>query len=88
MLSFLHPSKWPFWKNIHPWLQDVAAVMCTDTQADLAPDMMELMTSAYLEDKAMFLLQCAMEENCLAAGAYEERQTNPHWQRLTRRLLR
>ena len=69
-------------------MQDVAAVMCTDTQADLAPDMMELMTSAYLEDKAMFLLQCAMEENCLAAGAYEERQTNPHWQRLTRRLLR
>ena len=68
--------------------EDVAAVMCSDTQADLAPDMMELMRSAYLEDKAMFLLQCAMEENCLAAGAYEERQDNPHWQQLTRRLLR
>ena len=62
--------------------------MCTDTQADLAPDMMELMTSAYLEDKAMFLLQCAMEENCVAGGAYIERQTNPYWQQVTRRLLR
>lgn len=67
---------------------DVASVMCTDTQADLKPDMMQLMQSAYLEDKSMFLLQCAMEENCLATGAYTERQENPHWQQLTRRLLR
>ena len=30
------------------------------------PDLGELMRSAYLEDKPLYLLQCAMEENCLA----------------------
>ena len=68
--------------------QEVAGVVCVDVQADLQPDMMELMQSAYLEDKPLFLLQCAMEENCLAAGAYTERQENPYWQQVTRRLLR
>ena len=67
---------------------DVAGVVCVDVQADLQPDLMELMQSAYLEDKPLFLLQCAMEENCLATGAYTERQENPYWQQLTRRLLR
>jgi hypothetical protein len=33
-------------------------------------------------------MQCAMEENCLASGAYYEQKTNPSWQMLTRRLLR
>ena len=59
-----------------------------DHQADLQPDMMQLMQSAYLEDKPLFLLQCAMEENCLASEAYRERQENPYWQQHTRRLLR
>ena len=39
---------------------------CIMCQADLVPDLGELMRSAYLEDKPLFLLQCAMEENCLA----------------------
>ena len=47
---------------------DIAAVVCTDTQADLEPDLYQLVTSAYLEDKPLFTLQCAMEENCVAAG--------------------
>ena len=72
----------------HQHHQDVAGVVCVDHQADLQPDMMELMQSAYLEDKPLFLLQCAMEENCLASEAYRERQENPYWQQLTRRLLR
>ena len=46
------------------------------------------MRSAYLEDKPLYLLQCAMEENCLAGQAYTDRQENSHWQQLTRRLLR
>ena len=29
-----------------------------------------------------------MEENCLAKQAYVDQATNPHWQLLTRRLLR
>merc|ERR1712142_792330 len=69
-------------------MHDIAAVSCTDTQADLEPDLYQLMTSAYLEDKPLFLLQCAMEENCVASQAYTERQTNPYWQQITRRLLR
>jgi len=69
-------------------MHDIAAVVCTDTQADLEPDLYQLMTSAYLEDKPLFLLQCAMEENCVASQAYTERQTNPYWQQITRRLLR
>jgi len=69
-------------------LNDLAGVVCTDTQADLEPDLYQLMTSAYLEDKPLFLLQCAMEENCVAKQAYLERTTNPYWQTHTRRLLR
>ena len=61
---------------------DLASVVCTDTQADLEPDLYQLVTSAYLEDKPLFTLQCAMEENCVASGAYEERQTNPYWQQV------
>ena len=41
-------------------------VSCIMWQADLVPDLGELMRSAYLEDKPLYLLQCAMEENCLA----------------------
>ena len=67
---------------------DIASVVCTDTQADLQPDMWQLMRSAYLEDKPLFLLQCAMEENCLASAAYTEKEENPYWQQHTRRLLR
>ena len=67
---------------------DIAGVVCTDTQADLQPDISMLVGSAYLEDKALFLLQCAMEENCMATQAYVERQENPYWQHRTRRLLR
>lgn len=37
--------------------------------ADLVPDHMEMARSAHLEDKQLFFLQCAMEENCLAASA-------------------
>ena len=63
-------------------MHDIAGVVCTDRQADLQPDLQQLMTSAYLEDKTIFLLQCAMEENCLASQAYVERHDS------YRRLLR
>ena len=69
-------------------LNDLAGVVCTDTQADLEPALYQLMPSASLEDKPLFLLQCAMEENCVAKQAYVERATNPYWQTHARRLLR
>lgn len=53
--------------------------------ADLVIDYHELMRSAYLEDRPMYLLQCAMEENCVASGAYA---LGLNWHLDTRRLLR
>lgn len=68
--------------------KDVAAVSCTFSLADLIIDHQELMRTAYLEDKAMFFLQCAMEENCVASTAYEIQKENNAWHLETRRLLR
>lgn len=56
--------------------------------ADLAVNADELIRSAYLEDRQMYFLQCAMEENCLASSAYQLRQSETDWHMLTRRLLR
>lgn len=36
---------------------EVAAVVCVEKQADLAPDLYALMSSVYLEDKHLFYLQ-------------------------------
>lgn len=41
----------------------------TTEMADLVPDHLELARSAHLEDKQLFFLGCAMEENCLAGSA-------------------
>lgn len=57
--------------------------------ADLALDADEIMRTAHLEDRQLFFLQCAMEENCLASAAYELQKQHPnHWHLETRRLLR
>jgi lysyl oxidase-like protein 2/3/4 len=56
--------------------------------ADLLIDHLELMRSAHLEDKSLYYLQCAMEENCLASQAYKMRAENSNWHLDTRRLLR
>ncbi|XP_022917947.2 lysyl oxidase homolog 3 [Onthophagus taurus] len=67
---------------------DVATVQCTESMADLVIDHTELIRTAHLEDKQMFYLQCAMEENCLASQAYVIQKENPNWHLETRRLLR
>lgn len=66
----------------------VAAAICVDKIADLVFDHTELAQSAHLADVPLFLLQCAMEENCLASRAYEIQRDIPDWHMETRRLLK
>lgn len=77
-------------KSLHGFCpgKDVAAVACVDKMADLVMDHIELMRSAFLEDKQMYFLQCAMEENCLASQAYAIQKESDNWHLETRRLLR
>ncbi|KAJ4451006.1 hypothetical protein ANN_02442 [Periplaneta americana] len=57
--------------------------------ADLVIDHLEIMRTAHLEDKQLYFLQCAMEENCLASAAYKLQSDNSaNWHLETRRLLR
>ncbi|XP_066951338.1 lysyl oxidase homolog 2 isoform X2 [Macrobrachium rosenbergii] len=67
---------------------NIAGVTCVEKMADLVPDHIELARSAHLEDKQLFFLQCAMEENCLAQSAVIAQETGYGWHLETRRLLR
>ncbi|XP_058056136.1 lysyl oxidase homolog 3A-like [Anopheles bellator] len=66
----------------------VAAVTCVPLMADLAFDHVEMEQTLHLEDRLMYLLQCAMEENCVASQAYDIQRENPNWHLETRRLLK
>ncbi|KAL3269225.1 hypothetical protein HHI36_008306 [Cryptolaemus montrouzieri] len=69
--------------------KDLAAVSCTKNAPDLVIDHVDIMRTAHLEDRQMFFLQCAMEENCLSSEAYRIQRDNPNnWHLETRRLLR
>ncbi|GAB6027480.1 Lysyl oxidase 3 [Chamberlinius hualienensis] len=68
--------------------ENIAGVICTELLPDLVPDHFELERSAYLEDRQLFFLQCAMEENCLAKSAYKYDPAVYGWQLEVRRLLR
>lgn len=67
---------------------NVAAVVCEKEMADLVFDYSELISSAHLEDRPLFFLQCAMEENCLASQAYDIQRESKNWRSETRRLLK
>lgn len=66
----------------------VSSVVCTAKLPDLVFDYREVETTAHLEDKPMYFLQCSMEENCVASRAYEIQKENPAWHLETRRLLK
>uniref|UniRef100_A0A8D9AQY5 Lysyl oxidase homolog 2 n=1 Tax=Cacopsylla melanoneura TaxID=428564 RepID=A0A8D9AQY5_9HEMI len=68
----------------------IAAVVCTRELPDLEIDWLEIERSIRLEDKQLYYLQCAMEENCLATEAYRIKSENidGSWYFDTRRLLR
>ncbi|XP_062612834.1 uncharacterized protein LOC134274574 isoform X2 [Saccostrea cucullata] len=65
----------------------VAGVICTSALPDLEPSIYMLETTTFLQDRHLYYLQCAMEENCLAPSAYEA-QRSRYWRQSTRRLLR
>ncbi|CAG0916011.1 unnamed protein product [Notodromas monacha] len=68
---------------------NIATVNCASELADLVPDPAEVIRTTHLEDRQMWYLQCALEENCLASRAYEIQKTNEAgWHLESRRLLR
>lgn len=68
--------------------QHVAAVICVQHMADLVFQHRVLEETAHLEDRPLYWLQCAMEENCLASQAYAVQRDNLNWRHETRRLLK
>ncbi|XP_055952486.1 lysyl oxidase homolog 2A-like [Argiope bruennichi] len=79
-----------FGNNVNcPGREDnIAGVICAAELPDLVPDEVEIERSAYLEDRQLLFLQCAMEENCLASEAYKLDKNDYGWLYEQRRLLR
>ena len=63
-------------------------VVCQSDLPDLIPNGRLLQSHIYLEDRQLWYLQCAMEENCLASDAYLVKQREYNWAYHNRRLLR
>ncbi|NXE70927.1 LOXL2 oxidase, partial [Calcarius ornatus] len=79
------PSALPHpWECPRPgWTGLGASWACGKSAPDLVLNAELVEQTAYLEDRPMFLLQCALEENCLASSAHNTSLTSGY-----RRLLR
>ncbi|XP_074647771.1 lysyl oxidase homolog 2-like [Tubulanus polymorphus] len=75
-------------KNVKCRQTRIAAVQCSHDLPDLVPDMALIESSAYMQDRPLFYLQCAMEENCLSHSANAIFRTLSDWHIERRRLLR
>ncbi|CAL8079244.1 unnamed protein product [Calicophoron daubneyi] len=68
---------------------EVAAVECVTDLPDIIPDKQSLESSVYLQKMSLWLLECALEENCLPEQVYRLIDNNPTtytW--MTRTLMR
>lgn len=84
----LHHDHQMGWHACHGARNHVAVVICDYLAPDLVVDFYELERTAHLEDRPMALMQCAMEENCVANEAYDIQRDDPDWRYVTRRLLK
>merc|ERR1712126_61244 len=68
---------------------NIANTVCTPYLPDLIPDHEEMMRSGHLEDRQLFFMQCALEENCLGKSAVSLQNENYYnWHLESRRLFR
>ncbi|THD25854.1 Lysyl oxidase [Fasciola hepatica] len=66
-----------------------AAVECVQDLPDLVPDPYSLESSSYMQRMSLWLLECALEENCLPDTVYQIIDRNPgNYAWMTRTLLR
>ncbi|KAI0989689.1 hypothetical protein GJ496_004295 [Pomphorhynchus laevis] len=72
-----------------PVQKKFAGLICTKELPDLYLDLHLLKRDFYLEERYLFYLQCAMEENCVALSAYHfQKQYPDDWHYNKRKLIR
>lgn len=65
-------------RSVHRFILNVLHSITWSTELpDLIINVDEIQRSAYLEDRSIMFLQCAMEENCLSRSAYEIDKNDP-----------
>ncbi|ESO87847.1 hypothetical protein LOTGIDRAFT_193984, partial [Lottia gigantea] len=66
----------------------VAGIVCSKFLPDLIPSLHRLEESILLQDRPLYYLQCALEENCLSSSATTIRNSSKNWMGASRRLLK